>query len=84
MNGIGLQENCVSETGQEWSPFPHLCPPRKQNRRSEISAARQPLFMQIFQGIFGLALSIPISLTALFLSLAAGATDSIERLNPSE
>jgi hypothetical protein len=84
MSGIGFQENSVSETGQKRSPFSHLCPPREQNCRSEISPDRQRPFKRIFQGIFGLALLIPISLTALFLSVAAGATNLQERFNPSE
>jgi len=57
---------------------------REQNRRPEISPARQHSFKGIFQGILGLALLIPISLTALFLSVAVRATNSQERFNPAE
>jgi len=87
MSGIGFQENSVSETGREWSPFPHLCPAREQGGGHGIPAneiGSSPRFKRIFQGIFGLALLIPISLTALFLSVAAGATSTRARFNPSE
>ena len=81
MRGIGFQTNGVSGAGREWSPFPHLCPPQEKNPRPKIlPAALLRLFKRILQGIFGLALSIPISLTALIL-LAAGRAEKLrERL----
>jgi hypothetical protein len=94
MSGIGFQENSVSETGQKWSPFPHLCPPGEQGSRSERSHqtpqrglpanenGSSSMFKRIFQGVFGLTLSIPISLTALFISVAVGATNARARFNP--